>query len=69
VSETCNCSLDNKHKVAFNGGLLINYLIFLAQVDVLYHVIPQDKVTHVAIHVKTFVVLLIDDSTAQDPSN
>jgi len=53
----------SKYKVA------LNYLIAETQVDVLYQVIPHDKVKSVARHTKTFVVLLTDDSTAQYPNN
>ena len=53
----------SKYKVA------LNYLIVGTQVDVLYQVIPRDKVKRVGGHTKTFVILLTDDSTAQDPNN
>jgi len=53
----------SKYKVA------LNHLIAGTQLDVLYQVIPRDKVKREARHTKTFVVLLADDSTAQDPNN
>lgn len=37
--------------------------------DVLYQVIPRDKIKRVGGHTKTFVILLTDVSTAQDPNN
>lgn len=49
--------------------IALNYLIVGTQVDVLYQVIPRDKVKRVARHTKSFVVLLTDDSTAHDPNN